>query len=224
MAVSVKVRRWWRSAAYVTPLVLVIGGALVWSSYATFAYAEGRGVPGSIAWALPLALDGTVAVTTPAWLSTRLPRGVRNYAGSVCVLALAGSMAVNAAETDWVGLFPPLIAGALIHLMGVVLRAFAALDRDADSDLDKVEDVASGSVPGPILPVATVDPPSVRSAAEAGRAVLNRAYAEGAELPSGAEITAACRVAGFEVNDNYGRSLRAAWLKKHPGAREAVTV
>lgn len=92
-----------------------------------------QGVPAFIAWTLPLALDGTVAVTTPIWLSTVEEKSERNYAAFICTGALIGSMAVNAAGHGWVGILCPLISYFLIHLVGRVLRAGARRHALADT-------------------------------------------------------------------------------------------
>lgn len=257
--------------AAVAPLILVIAASLIWSGYATYHHAidatapiDGSGkVPGQIAWTLIVALDGTVVVTTPIWLSTVLPPRARNYAAVICVLALGGSMLINYAETGWPGVFPPLIAGALIHLVGVVLRAFARIEEspvessaaDAESELVHADESANtdapqtpagpGAVPVTSTPPATrtvladsdpeadvpmtetpseLDRPEPATAADLVRRILGSAYATGRALPGGAELTAACQKAGFDVNPNYGRSARARWIEKHPMAREDVTV
>lgn len=119
-----------RVTAAVGPLVLIIVASLIWSAYATYHYVLSDKVPAGVAWTLVAALDGTVVVTTPIWLSTILPGKVRNYSAVICVLALLGSMGLNYAETGWPGVLPPFIAGSLIHLVGVVLRAFASLNKD----------------------------------------------------------------------------------------------
>lgn len=227
---SLKTRRAWRTSVSVVPLIAVILSSLIWSGYATFQHAEGPEVPGSVAWTLIAALDGTVVVTTPVWLSTVLPRKVRNYAAVICCLALAGSMLINFSETGWPGVFPPLIAGALIHLVGVVLRAFAELDRRADAP------ASSGSVDSvtETVPVAeeqimpSTDPPQVvkpqapapaqkphvvRTAAEVVYGMLERAERDGAPEPTGAELTQAVRGAGHDVNDAYGRTTKARWKR-----------
>ena len=130
---SLSARRRWRTAGYVAPLCVVIGAALYWSSFATFQHAVGPDVPGEVAWALPVTLDGAVVVTTPVMLSTVLSVRIRGFAGFICASALIGSMAINSAETGLIGAAPPLVAGLLIHLVGLVLRDFRRIDAEADA-------------------------------------------------------------------------------------------
>ncbi len=165
---SLKARRW-RTAGYVVPLVVVIGAALLWSSYATYHHAEGPTVPGTVAWTMFVALDGAVIVTTPVMLSTVLSVRIRRFAGVICAGALSWSMVINQAETGWIGVAPPLIAGALIHLVGLVLRDFRRIDNEADAppqietaDAPKrvehtLPSVVSEAV-GPVTPVVPVQP------------------------------------------------------------------
>lgn len=263
--------------AAVAPLILVIAASLIWSGYATYHHAiDAMGpsgtekLPGLVAWTLIAALDGTVVVTTPVWLSTVLPAKVRNYAAVICMGALGGSMYINYLETGVDGVFPPLIAGALIHLVGVVLRAFARIEKDSAKESAKKSAKESPAVDAESAPVhapvsVALDAPQIpaeprevpptlappvppapvladldRSADEPAetpavldrdapaspmdtvRQILGSAYAKGEALPGGAVLTAAVREAGFEVNDNYGRSARARWMEKHPMAREEV--
>lgn len=249
---SVQARRRWLLAARITPLTLVIAGALTWSSYSAFEYATGQGVPAFIAWTLPLALDGTVAVTTPIWLSTEEEKGERNYAAWICTFALIGSMAVCAAGHGWVGVLCPLISYFLIHLVGRVLRAGAARMASASThdtvaetpaadevpvvdevpaSVSRAVEIESGSamkspdeavtVPGQAVeteplpePVRLqVAPPRFESGADVVRHLLETATAHSRELPGGSELTRAVRDAGFSVNDNYGRTQKARWVR-----------
>jgi len=239
---------------------MVIAGALTWSSYSAFEYAMGQGVPAFIAWTLPLALDGTVAVTTPIWLSTVEDKAERNYAAWICTFALIGSMAVCAAGHGWVGVLCPLISYFLIHLVGRVLRAGAArmvvapvvrdtvTETPAVAEVPVVDEVAADEpvvaeieaveVPEPLVEAVTVPepvvetapepvedevlsppvrlqvaPPRYDSGADVIRHLLEQATARGDELPGGAELTRAVRDAGFQVNDNYGRTQKARWVR-----------
>lgn len=227
--------------AAVIPLIVVIIAALIWSGYATYHHAEGPAVPGFVAWTLIAALDGTVVVTTPVWLSTVLPARVRNYAAVICMGALVGSMFINYAETGWIGVFPPLIAGALIHLVGVVLRAFARLDVPSAPSEDSVlvdssdageehlmpststlPDLSTQATPPSPKKPDLVVPPLLslrkgagdKSAYEIVSHALTAAHASGADEPSGADLTRVVREAGHAVNDNYGRSAKARWKNK----------
>lgn len=228
-----------QKVAAVLPLVLVIAAALIWSGFATYHHAVdgevppgGTPVPGGIAWTLIAALDGTVVVTTPVWLSTHLPAKVRNYAAALCVLALAGSMYIGAVETGVQGAIPPLIAGGLIHLVGVVLRAYSDLERDIDDEstgspvTEKSEDVVPPVEEPPVVPAVEqsvdVDSPVDEKVEpfEIVSRMLNKAYALGDPEPTGPELTEAVRAAGYTVNDNYGRTAKARWKKQN----ERVTV
>lgn len=253
---AVQARRRWLLAARITPLTLVILGSLTWSSFSTFEYSVLLGVPAFIAWTLPLALDGTVAVTTPIWLSTVEDKAERNYAAWICTGALLGSMAVNVAGHGWIGIFCPLISYFLIHLVGRVLRAGAARLRGADTAAETrvaaevpAADVVETTAPAPVEiepveaeepqvvavtapePVAEtaelpepvrlqVAPPRFESGADVVRHLLETATAHSRELPGGSELTRAVREAGFQVNDNYGRTQKARWV----AARERVAV
>lgn len=256
---SVQARRRWLLAARITPLTMVIAGALTWSSYSAFEYAMGQGVPAFIAWTLPLALDGTVAVTTPIWLSTAEEKAERNYAAWICTFALIGSMAVCAAGHGWVGVLCPLISYFLIHLVGRVLRAGAARMavasevRDTAVETPAVAEVpVVDAVPAPEPVVAEIEqvvfpeplvepvtapepvvetepevevlpepvrlqvaPPRFESGADVIRHLLEQATARGDDLPGGAELTQAVRDAGFPVNDNYGRTQKARWVREN---------
>lgn len=261
---AVQARRRWLLAARITPLTLVILGSLTWSSFSTFEYSVLLGVPAFIAWTLPLALDGTVAVTTPIWLSTVEDKAERNYAAWICTGALIGSMAVNVAGHGWIGIFCPLISYFLIHLVGRVLRAGAARmavddtvaeTRTVAADetpavaevpvvdvpvtpapapvaIEPVEvpqaQVAAVTAPEPVVETAALPepvrlhaaPPSFESGADVVRHLLETATAHGRTLPGGSELTRAVRDAGFQVNDNYGRTQKARWV----AAREKVAV
>jgi hypothetical protein len=221
--------------AAVGPLIIVICAALIWSGYATYHHVVGDKVPSLVGWTLIVALDGTVVVTTPVWLSTLLPAKVRNYAALICVGALCGSMAINFAQTGWPGVFPPLIAGALIHLVGVVLRAFDRLrnepttgaSQEAEHEMppvvagpDPVEvKTAPNPSPRPVPKVSLAKKSEVQPYELVSR-LLIEAYAKEADEPSGARLTAAVRAAGHDVNDNYGRSAKARWKKN----REQVSI
>jgi hypothetical protein len=161
--VSPKARRGWQIFAAVAPLLVVIFAALFWSSYATFHYVQSDKVPADVAWTMVAALDGTVVVTTPIWLSTVLLAPVRRYAAIICALALVGSMVLNYAETGWPGLFPPLIAGLLIHLVGITLRALAALNKGGIVE-DKVDVSAKPDIKPEIKRESA--PPSVKPVPE----------------------------------------------------------
>jgi hypothetical protein len=165
------------------------------------------------------------------------------------MLALGGSMAINFAETGWMGLFPPLIAGALIHLVGVVLRAFAGLETSTDSDSDDApapgvehKMPSSESPPKPPvfnMPLVTYEemqkpspkprsrPVSLEKTATAGiepfelvSRALNEAHALDKPEPTGPELLALVRAAGHDVNKDYGRTAKARWKKN----REQVIV
>lgn len=224
---SVKVRRAARIFGAVVPLIAVIIAALIWSGFATFHHAEGPKVPGNIAWTLIAVLDGTVIVTTPIWLSTVLPAQVRNYAASICIGALLGSMLINYEETGWIGVFPPLIAGLLIHLVGVTLRAHAKLVSAEDNPL--VVEVVPAPVLKPAVPVEVKPAPVLVkksdnviaiSAFEIVSRMMNEAYAKGWSEPTGPELTAAVREAGHAVNNEFGRTSKARWKKQ----RERVII
>lgn len=209
---------WLRKASAIGPLVLVILSSLIWSGWATYHHAQSPKVPGYIAWTLIAALDGSVVVTTPIWLSTVLPAKVRHYAGVICASALAGSMVINVSETGWPGLFPPLIAGALIHLVGVVLRAFARL-ASPEPVLDPEPQVKPFVAPEPRVvrptPVSPISPKELVSR------MLNDALATGKAEPTGEQLTEAVRKAGHDVNPNYGRSAKSTWKKAQ---REQVSI
>lgn len=136
--------RGWRTTGFVVPLLLVIGAALYWSSYATYHSAIGPDVnkpivSHDVAVMLFLSLDGAVLVTTPVMISTVLSKHVRVFAGLIGGGALLFSMVLSISETDWVGAAPPLLAGLLIHLVGQVLRDFRdADDREAKAAADKL--------------------------------------------------------------------------------------
>jgi hypothetical protein len=224
---SVRARRAARIFGAVVPLIAVIIAALIWSGFATYHHAVGPKVPGGVAWTLIAVLDGTVIVTTPIWLSTVLPAPVRNYAALICVGALLGSMKINLDQTGWIGVFPPLIAGLLIHLVGVTLRAHARLVLVEDSPV--VVEVAPPVVPEVSAPVEVKPAPApVKksdnalgvSAFEIVSRMLNEALVMERAEPTGPELTAAVRRAGHSVNDNYGRTSKAVWKRK----REQVSV
>jgi hypothetical protein len=217
---SVRARRACRIFGAVVPLIAVIIAALIWSGFATYHHAEGPLVPGKIAWTLIAVLDGTVIVTTPIWLSTVLPSPVRNYAALICVGALLGSMKINLDQTGWIGVFPPLIAGLLIHLVGVTLRAHAKLVSVEDNPV-VVQEVSAPVVSKPApVPVKKSDAPLEVPAFEIVSRMLNEALVMERSEPTGPELTAAVRRAGHNVNDNYGRTSKAVWKRK----REQVNV
>jgi hypothetical protein len=219
---TVKARRAWRVIGAVLPLIAVIIAALIWSSFATYHHAVGPKVPGGVAWTLIAVLDGTVIVTTPIWLSTVLPSPVRNYAAVICVGALLGSMKINYDQTSWIGIFPPLIAGLLIHLVGVTLRAHAKLVLVEDT-IPVVEVAPAVVKKAPALvEVAKSAPVSVKkpektseiSAFEIVSRMMNEAYAKGWPEPTGPELTEAVRQAGHVVNNEFGRTTKARWKKQ----------
>lgn len=224
---SVKVRRAARIFGAVVPLILVIISALIWSGFSTYHHAVGPKVPGGIAWTLIAVLDGTVIVTTPIWLSTVLPAPVRNYAAAICIGALLGSMKINYDQTSWIGVWPPFIAGLLIHLVGVTFRAYARLNSVEDSPL--VVEVALAPViksavsveakPASVL-VKKSDSVVAISAFEIVSRMMNEAYAKGWSEPTGPELTAAVREAGHAVNNEFGRTSKARWKKQ----RERVII
>ncbi|MFA7264799.1 MAG: hypothetical protein WC054_00565 [Candidatus Nanopelagicales bacterium] len=225
MTLSEQTRRRFRIASLIIPLCLVIGSALCWSAFSTYHYVESPIVPGYIAIMLIVALDGTVVVTTPVWLSAVLPSQVRHYAAIICLAALAGSMAVNYAETGWPGVFPPLIAGALIHLVGVVLRAMKPapahvherhqhVQERVQDEVEKalvVSEPAQEIVTEPAPVVLSLAKSPVGSPQEVAFAILDQAAREGRELPSGPELVAAVRKAGHGVGDDYGRTTKGRW-------------
>jgi hypothetical protein len=218
---SIKTRRAVRIFGAVVPLIAVIVASLIWSGFATFHHAAGPKVPGGVAWTLVAALDGTVIVTTPIWLSTVLPLRVRNYAALICIAALAGSMKINYDQTGALGVWPPLIAGLLIHLVGVTLRAHAQLA--ATEDALPVVEVPASVVELPVVIDTPIPSPVKKLKVETVLAVrpfeivsrmMNEAYAKGWDEPTGPELTEAVRAAGHEVNDNYGRTSKATWKQK----------
>jgi hypothetical protein len=259
--VSTRARRW-RTAGYVVPLFVVIGAALYWSSYATFQYVEGPRVPGHVAWTMFVSTDGAVIVTTPIILSTVLSARVRRWAGAICAGALLWSMFINQAETGWVGIAPSIIAGALIHVVGLVLRDLRRLETadsrsvplptgSADTSVEVEQAMPSADpVAPPVSPPPVVDEPDVMtpkarnhspatgasasagisppvapsllpvglSAREIVFRLLNEAHAKDLPEPSGPALTAAVRNAGYEVNDEYGRTTKARWRKSREEA------
>lgn len=218
----------------VVPLLAVIAGSLIWSGYATYHHALSPTVPPLVASMLIVTLDGSVVVTTPVWLSTRLPRGVRNYAGVICCAALSGSILINYSETGLPGVFPPLIAGVLIHLVGLVLRAHpvnptagsgsvdvetVGVDVSVEHQMPSTDPSPDVVVPKPVVParpaikpVAVPDPELTPSQIVFG--LLDAAHSKGVPLPGGPELTQAVRAAGHEVNDEYGRTTKARWRKR----------
>lgn len=76
----------------------------------------------------------------------------------------------------------------------------------------------TASLPEPVR--LQVAPPRFESGADVVRHLLETATAHDRGLPGGSELTRAVRDAGFQVNDNYGRTQKARWVS----AREKVAV
>jgi hypothetical protein len=175
-------------------------------------------------------------------------------------------MLINVDQYGWIGSPAPLFAGLLIHVVGLVLRAYGehAKADAGDSERQVREPVVTlpvevehemptpGSglaepeerkLPAPPLPnvVETVPEPVAETAVEIPVPVLtvvpktepvsssslpagldpqeivfwllNEAHARDLPLPSGPELTAAVREHGHEINNEYGRTTKARWVK-----------
>ncbi len=118
-------------------LAVVLAAAAVLSFSALRELAVAVQVPVNLAFLLPLAIDGGVAVSCRAWLSRRVNQDAEVFARRLTVALLMLTVALNAAQQGmaahgvippwWVavlvGAVPPAVVGGVVHLMVLAGRS-----------------------------------------------------------------------------------------------------
>jgi hypothetical protein len=125
------------------PLVVWFGLAVVLAAAAVLSFDALRslglavGIPGHLAWLLPVAVDAGAAVSCATWLGRRATPDAARYAGrmtwsllAVTVLGNAGQLGMHAhgITPPWwvavlVGAIPPAVVGSTVHLVVLLVRA-----------------------------------------------------------------------------------------------------
>jgi hypothetical protein len=199
-----------------------------YSSWAQFNIATAAGYPLALAWVVPVATDATAALGTRAWMSAHYSDGVRGYGRLLAIAAITLSFLTAALHLvipttgpiPWqvrltIGGLPSLALAALIHLGALTVQNKPkAKTSSRKATAPRANTIIAEPAPAPESTVShiAVDAPSPTQV-NVGGSTRDRMTAYLGEHPqaSGAELDAQ-----FGTK-NYGRKIRATWLKEHRG-------
>lgn len=150
------------------------------SAFSQFETGRMAGIPGGLAWVLPVATDAAAFVATRVWLDEKYSKGIRRYAAAIVILCVALSIAGAALHLGlaqvrppvWlgfaVGAIPSLVLAGLIHLGALIgaapekqakaTRAVPSRPKAGSPNVGAVEPVTSSTSTAP-APKPVPDPP-----------------------------------------------------------------
>ncbi|WP_103381934.1 DUF2637 domain-containing protein [Pseudonocardia dioxanivorans] len=131
-------------------LGVVLAAAAVLSFHALRDLALAVGIPTTLGWLLPIAIDAGAAVSCSAWLSRRCPPDAARFARTMTFGLLVLTVAGNAAQLGmhaaaivppwWVavavGAIPPAVVGSAVHLAVLAARGVSAPPELAEDEID----------------------------------------------------------------------------------------